>query len=196
MIPHRMAIRRPAFSLLEVIIATAILAASGMVLTSLLGLGTKYGNRAEERTLAQSQALSLLDEVLALPQVDRNPEDEVTGELPGTPSHSYRIRFIPFGSHRSQNVDSLPNSAIATSGTRIDSNRTVAQPQLGKLTLVSVEIFESGNPSSSTSRGANGQNTEPLIQLNRLIRSHRLVASPLQQDLPLQRNLPSLGGSL
>ena len=71
----RMANRvREAFSLLEVIIATAILAGSAMVLFSLISLGTKYGNRAEEKTIAVSQAQSVLDEFIA-----RMPNEEIRG---------------------------------------------------------------------------------------------------------------------
>ncbi|MFN7626093.1 MAG: prepilin-type N-terminal cleavage/methylation domain-containing protein, partial [Pirellula sp.] len=49
---------RGAFSLLEVMIATAILAGSAMVLLSLIGLGARYGNRAEVRIAALVQAQS------------------------------------------------------------------------------------------------------------------------------------------
>ena len=81
---------RRGFSLLEIIIATAVLAASAMVLISLIGLGTKYGNRAEERTIALSQAESLIDEFLAqLGQTEK--QDEQSGILAGLPQRSYRI---------------------------------------------------------------------------------------------------------
>jgi prepilin-type N-terminal cleavage/methylation domain-containing protein len=40
---------RRGFSLLEVMIATAILAASAMVLLSLISLGTRFGSKAETR---------------------------------------------------------------------------------------------------------------------------------------------------
>jgi type II secretory pathway pseudopilin PulG len=85
-----MYLRRTAFSLLEMIIATAILAASGMVLTSLLGLGAKFGNRAEERTLAITRAHSLLDQFLAQP-TENEVGAELTGEFPGMPPYSFRL---------------------------------------------------------------------------------------------------------
>lgn len=92
---------RDGFSLLEIIIATAILAASSMVLISLLGLGTKYGNRAEERSLVAVQAQSLLDEFLvssSSQSIERSgeAEQERTGILPGLPSHGYRLTTAPF----------------------------------------------------------------------------------------------------
>lgn len=92
----RMAMRaRNAFSLLEIIIATAILAGSAMVLFSLIGLGTKYGNRAEEQTLALTQAQSVLDEYVANLS-DEEIQEGVSGVLNGVPAHSYRIEILPF----------------------------------------------------------------------------------------------------
>ena len=87
---------RSAFSLLEIIIATAVLAASAMVLSSLIGLGSRYGNRAEERTLALSQAESLIDEFLAQLDSETDQAKESTGELPGPPPRGFRIRAMPF----------------------------------------------------------------------------------------------------
>ena len=80
--------RRAGFSLLEVMLATAILAASALVLSSLLGLGAKFGSRAEERTEALAQAQSLLDEFLAMPAGAGEPLEEITGELAGTPTRN------------------------------------------------------------------------------------------------------------
>ena len=85
---------RNAFSLLEIIIATAVLAASAMVLSSLIGLGSQYGNRAEERTIALAQAESLMDEFLAELGSESNQTAENTGELPGPPQRGFRIREI------------------------------------------------------------------------------------------------------
>jgi type II secretory pathway pseudopilin PulG len=75
-------------SLLEVIIATAVLAGSGMVLFSIIGLGAKYARQAEELTLAHHYAQSVLDEWLAAPSSIGNDKTETLEE---NPQWSYRI---------------------------------------------------------------------------------------------------------
>lgn len=59
--------QRRAFSLLEVIIATAILAASTVMLMSMFSTGDRHTSRADERTVAQMLCQSKLDELLADP---------------------------------------------------------------------------------------------------------------------------------
>src|SRR5690606_25167750 len=86
--------RRAGFSLLEVMLATAILASSAMVLSSLLGLGAKFGRRAEARTEALSQAQSLLAEFLAMPGEEPEAESERTGLLNSSPPRAFRIRMV------------------------------------------------------------------------------------------------------
>ena len=56
---------RYGFSLLEVIIATAILAASAVMLMSMFSMGERHTARADERTIAQRLCQSKLDELLA-----------------------------------------------------------------------------------------------------------------------------------
>lgn len=116
--------RRAGFSLMEVIIATAILAASALVLSSLLGLGTKFGNRAELRSFALVKAQSVLDEYLAsrasngagdpgnsqpgdsnlgaaptaamgLSSAAERTPAEWSGELAGQPALSFRLTVRP-----------------------------------------------------------------------------------------------------
>ncbi len=176
---------RSAFSLLEIIIATAVLAASAMVLTSLLGLGTKFGNRAEERTVAISQAQSLMDEVLALPQAGRNLEEELTGELPGSPSHAFRISIAPFGSLTSDDV-ATTNTAIP--GMASESTSSTRPPQLGRLTCITVEIFESSNATAGAMQRTSASDTEALCRISRVIRSHRLLANSSPRD-PLDQQV-------
>ena len=142
---------RTAFSLLEVIIATAVLAASAMVLSSLISLGSKYGNRAEERTLAISQAESLLDEFLAKLSVG-SPAEESTGDLPnsrlpGIQPKTYRITSTPY---------QFGNANFNRAG-------VTANPLVGGLFRVTVEVFET---SGSTLSGE----VQPLVELTRLIR--------------------------
>ena len=144
----RMAMReREAFSLLEVIIATAILAGSAMVLFSLLSLGTTYGNRAEERTIAVSQAQSVLDEFIAR-MPSEEIREEVNGVLPSTPLRSFRIEVTPF-----------------ELGGRIGENRSrsVTMETQTLLYRVKVELFTANASLASV-------DSEPLCKLSRLVR--------------------------
>jgi Tfp pilus assembly protein PilV len=69
---------RSGLSLLEVMIATGILAGSAIVLSSIIGTGARFGNRAESRITAMVQAHSVLDETLARIAAGNAPE-EYTG---------------------------------------------------------------------------------------------------------------------
>ena len=144
-------ISRAAFSLLEVIIATAILAGSAIVLISLISLGTKYGNRAEERTIAISQAQSVMDEFIVRMSSEEIRE-EVSGVLPVTPPRNFRIVVTPFepagngGANRNQE----PANGM--------------QPALYRVT---VKLFESNATIVS-------EDSEPLCQLSRLVRRPRI----------------------
>lgn len=144
----RLAMRtRTAFSLLEVIIATAILAGSAMVLLSLIGMGTKYGNRAEQRTIAITQAQSMLDEFIAR-MPGEELREEVTGVLPGTPTRSFRIEVTPY-------------DWSSKSGANQSTNAT--NEMAAGIYRVTLELFES----NSALAGAEG---EPLCQLSQLVR--------------------------
>lgn len=85
-------IRRKGLSLLEVIIATAILSGAGFVLFSIIGLGAKYARRAEAITLAHHFAQTLLDEAIAQPD---NIGRDRTETILEAPEWSYRISTVP-----------------------------------------------------------------------------------------------------
>ena len=156
----RMAKRvRKAFSLLEVIIATAILAGSAMVLFSLISLGTKYGNRAEEKTIAVSQAQSVLDEFIAR-MPNEEIREEVNGVLPSIPPRNFRIEVTPFelGGSRGANRNS---SAVMETQTL--------------LYRVKVELFEANASLASV-------DAEPLCQLSRLVRRPQIEAAAADGD--------------
>jgi len=89
-------------SLLEVIIATAILAGSGLALFSIIGMGSKYALRAEELTYAHHFAQSALDEWLAAPTAVGT---EQTGTFEEAPEWIYRVE--------SQTLDS-PGLCVVT----------------------------------------------------------------------------------
>jgi type II secretory pathway pseudopilin PulG len=100
---------RSAFSLLEVMLATALLAASAMILSSLIGLGATFGNRAELRTRAVAVAQSVLDETLArLGQAETL--DNLSGEVVGNPTLYFDVSLQPMslGSESSSPSDVSP----------------------------------------------------------------------------------------
>ncbi|HAC92138.1 MAG TPA: hypothetical protein DCF63_16155 [Planctomycetaceae bacterium] len=86
------------FSLLEVILATVVLAGSAMILSSLLGQGAKFGSRAEQKAAAITAAQSVLDEFLAMP-IASDQQSEVTGIIDGPSGMAYKIRHdeVRFG---------------------------------------------------------------------------------------------------
>ena len=173
---------RRGFSLLEIIIATAVLAASAMVLISLIGLGAKYGNRAEERTIALSQAESLMDEFLAqLGQTEK--QDEQSGILAGPPQRSYRIIATPFElNSNSRSAGSRDNSGQASNGQANGGQSSNGRASSGLL-RVTVQVFESSSSNLGTT--LNTAEVKPMIELSRLIRRPADVLesgqAPLQQ---------------
>lgn len=78
---------RRGFSLMELILATAILAASGAALFALIGQGAMFGGRADRESESLHLALTVLDEYLAMPA-----EVDAEGSFEQYPQWSYRIR--------------------------------------------------------------------------------------------------------
>ena len=74
---------RRGFSLLEVIIATGILAASAVMLMSMFSTGDRHTRRADERTIAQMLCQSKLDELIADPSQILPVQSEVIRQYPG-----------------------------------------------------------------------------------------------------------------
>ena len=74
---------RGGFSLLEIIIATAILAASGVMLMSMFSTADRHARRAESRAIAQMLCQSKLEELLASPEQILPIEADVVRQYPG-----------------------------------------------------------------------------------------------------------------
>jgi hypothetical protein len=72
---------------MELILATAILAASGAALFALIGQGAMFGGRADRESESLHLALTVLDEYLAMPA-----EIDAEGSFEQYPQWSYRIR--------------------------------------------------------------------------------------------------------
>lgn len=75
---------------MEMMIATAILAGSGVALFGLVGQASQLARRAEERTAALQLAQSTLDEFLANGS-ESGPQDETEGSFESDPRWAYRI---------------------------------------------------------------------------------------------------------
>ena len=167
--------KRSGFSLLEVMLATAILASSAMVLSSLLGLGTKLGCRAESRPEALSAAQSLLAEFLVLPGEQSEREEERTGILNSNPPRAFRIRMVdvvPGGNERADTTagNSIAGPSLSTTSSPSDSllggssaNAAPSpQPIPSRLVMVTVEVFDSAEQEVNDAR--------VLCQLSQLAR--------------------------
>jgi type II secretory pathway pseudopilin PulG len=88
---------REAYSLLEVILAVAILASSGLLLQATMGQGTRLGLKAEQRTRATELAQSLLDKHLAFAELGERQEQ---GFFDSAPEWAYRVSV--------ESVDTIP----------------------------------------------------------------------------------------
>ncbi len=81
---------RRGYSLIEMILATAVLAASGLALQTLLAQASRLALRSEQQTMALQLAETLIDETIAIP-----PQDDRTMET--TFAHddrwSYRLQI-------------------------------------------------------------------------------------------------------
>ena len=121
---------RSGFSLLEMIIATEILAASTILLLGLFSTGERHANRAETLVMAQMLCQSTLDELLADPSQLRPVDDEPiegyedwTFSVDWKPTEITGLVAIRVSVKRQTEIDSdvgasrLVNQAGATRGT-------------------------------------------------------------------------------
>lgn len=93
-VPHRGRLFRPraGFSLLEVIIATAILSASTVLLLATFSAGQRHAERAESKVIAQLLCQSKLDEILANPSMLAvNPGES----FPENPEWAWSVALAP-----------------------------------------------------------------------------------------------------
>lgn len=135
------------FSLLEVIIATAALAGSAMVLISLIGMGTRFGSKAEQRSVALSVAQTVLDEYL-IDTPDSDSGSEITGTIEGRWPMSYRL-----------SLDSLTATGSSSDGIKVPG-----------LVRITVEIFES-------EQAMNANSGASICRLSRWSQQKREAAS-------------------
>lgn len=146
---------RSGLSLLEVMIATGILAGSAIVLSSIIGTGARFGNRAESRMTAMVQAHSLLDEALARIAAGNSVED-YTGEIKGTLPRTFEVvvRSLPQRESSASGSARNPNSSgVGRSGT----------DQEAGLVQVDVRLFDANVPGDRNA-------SKPIIHLTQIVR--------------------------
>ena len=124
--------RRSGFSLMEMMLATAILAGSGTALFLLIGQGSDFGRRAEERATALHLAQSLLDEALTMPE---NVEGQGTFE--SDPRWGYRVTRDAVDIPSASGLSSSATSASAPSASAPSASTSAG---VG-LVRVTVEVF-------------------------------------------------------
>lgn len=132
---------RRGLSLLEVMIAASILAGSAMVLSTIIGTGSRFGNRAESKVTAIIQAHSILDEALARIAAG-NMFEEYSGETTGPQPKSFQVV-----------VSEMENLQTAANASPSD-NKT----ELPSLLRVEVSLFREA---SNEKRG----DQEPIVRL-------------------------------
>jgi len=200
----RLARSRYAFSLLEVMIATAILAASAMVLLSLISLGTRFGSKAETRIGALIQAQSIMDESILAVQAGSDQES-YSAVLPGGQPRSYRVVIEPIPLADPTEISPSATQSLATQSspqsnpfstpfsppsgtTAANPDNASSPPQASELVSITVELFDSANTTVSS-----GPEAVPLVQLKRLVRrSPRTdAAQGVSQSNPQRTSLPS-----
>ncbi|MFM7516474.1 MAG: prepilin-type N-terminal cleavage/methylation domain-containing protein [Pirellula sp.] len=166
------------FSLLEVMIATAILAASAMVLLSLISLGTRFGSKAEMRIGALVQAQSILDESILRMHSGESIES-YTGVLPGSTPRSYRVTVEPYDISSSKTMDRAPVDGPPSAGPQFTdrqasdasaSGSNPAKPLPSELVSIKVELYESEGATASVPAGGKAGAAKPLVELTRLVR--------------------------
>jgi hypothetical protein len=147
---------RSGLSLLEVMIATGILAGSAIVLSSIIGTGARFGNRAESRITAMVQAHSVLDETLARIAAGNAP-DEYSGEIPGATPRSFEvvIRDLP--------EQELPNTTGARDTKAGMSNRSKAINDQSSLVQIEVLLFDASGQ-------IDRQSSKPIVHLTQVTR--------------------------
>jgi hypothetical protein len=185
-------------------IATAILAASAMVLLSLISLGTRFGSKAETRIGALIQAQSIMDESILAVQAGSDQES-YSAVLPGGQPRSYRVVIEPIPLADPTEISPSATQSLATQSspqsnpfstpfnppsgtTAANPDNASSTPQASELVSITVELFDSANTTVSS-----GPEAEPLVQLKRLVRrSPRIdAAQGVSQSNPQRTSIPS-----
>ncbi len=163
--------KRNGFSLMEIILATAILAASGAALLGLIGQASRFALNAEQRTIALMHAETLLGEYLATPSM------EMEGTVSSAPEWSYTIETSEI-SLASSSSGSLGGGSV--SGGAVGGSSSPGDAASMSLQRVEVSVFGGGN-AASTRVGCARSEAVPVVTLVRWVRT-----SSLKQTTPGQ----------
>lgn len=164
--------RRDGFSLIEMILATAILAASGSALFMLIGQASRFGLRAEEESTALQLAQSLLDETIAMPAAV-----ETEGTFENDPRWSYRIvretvegESSAGGGISTGGAASMGGARTTRGGTATGGGTAGGEPAGGTLTRIVVEVMRSDEaPRPVAPSGSSGASDLPVCRLARWV---------------------------
>ena len=139
---------------MELILATAVLAASGAALFGLIGQGAMFAGRAQRESFALHLAQSVRDEFLAMPG-----EVEPEGTFAEDETWAYRIT--------QESVDQSGSSSIG--GVTGGGDDGAA----GGLTRLVVEVM----PGGSSGQASLGDGDRAACRLVRLVRTSSLVST-------------------
>jgi type II secretory pathway pseudopilin PulG len=137
---------RGGFSLLEVILATAVLAGSGAALFALIGQASKLAVRAEQRSEALQIAESVLDEFIAM---GSQQQSEMNGVYEANPAWAYQLQVdsplangLGTASNISSKSDGGDSSGNASSGE--SPTETSISGGTTRLVRITVSVFPAG----------------------------------------------------
>lgn len=173
--------KRNGFSLMEIILATAILAASGAALLGLIGQASRFALNAEQRTIALMHAETLLGEYLTAPSM------EMEGTVSSAPEWSYRIEAseISLASSNGGSFGGADVGGPVAGGSSIPSDAASMSLQRVEVSVFDISAFgasASGGTGVSSRSGSLGSETVPVVTLVRWVRTSALKRMTLGED--------------
>ncbi|XZE55558.1 type IV pilus modification PilV family protein [Planctomycetaceae bacterium SH139] len=171
--------QRGGFSLLEVILATAVLAGSGAALFALIGQASKLAVRAEQRSEALQIAESVLDEFIAM---GGRQQSEMNGVYEANPAWAYRLQVdsplangVGAANNISSQTDGGGSSGNANNGAAISGESPTADSPTDtsisgrptRLVRIAVLVFPAGagDGAASGQLGVDANEQRGAVQL-------------------------------
>lgn len=162
--------QRAGLSLLEVMIATGIVTASAVLLTSLISTGADLALRAEQRAEALMLCQNRIAEFQLADSTDR-AEGEQSGVCPESEDWSYRL-------------DVQPVELNGTAGFDAASSSDSGQRSSTQLLKVIVEVFPSQETTASGFSRASGGDSNESRATARLVKWIRVRVDATEQVSP------------
>jgi Tfp pilus assembly protein PilV len=184
--PTHLSTSRSAFSLMEVIVATAVLAAAGAALFALIGQASQLARKSQRRTEALQVATSVMDDAIAVRGTLR--EGETTAVYESLPEWQYRIvceSFTPaMGQGRSLSGATAAGLSGAGASVSLDAGATSDGISRGAgdsssttLWRVIVEVFPAGDGMDGQGQAALASDAQATVRLVRVVRTRRASES-------------------